>query len=71
MAGLLAELKKDSKDPLTIILDGGLSSELERQGADLSGHLWSARCSCIVKRWPTCLSDSKDLKTGCFATTRI
>ena len=27
----------------TIFLDGGLSSELERQGADLSGSLWSAR----------------------------
>jgi homocysteine S-methyltransferase len=26
-----------------VILDGGLSTELERHGADLSDHLWSAR----------------------------
>ena len=26
-----------------ILLDGGLASELVRQGADLSGHLWSAK----------------------------
>lgn len=26
-----------------VILDGGLSTELERRGADLSDHLWSAR----------------------------
>ena len=32
------------RDTETIILDGGLGTELERQGADLSSHLWSARC---------------------------
>ena len=26
-----------------MILDGGLATELERRGADLSDHLWSAR----------------------------
>ena len=26
-----------------IVLDGGLATELERQGADLSSALWSAR----------------------------
>jgi homocysteine S-methyltransferase len=29
--------------PLPLILDGGLATELERRGADLSGGLWSAR----------------------------
>jgi S-methylmethionine-dependent homocysteine/selenocysteine methylase len=43
MAGLLAELRKNPRNNFTIILDGGLGSELERQGADLSSQLWSAR----------------------------
>jgi S-methylmethionine-dependent homocysteine/selenocysteine methylase len=35
--------KKNPRKNFTIILDGGLGSELERQGADLSSQLWSAR----------------------------
>lgn len=26
-----------------IVLDGGLATELEQRGADLTGHLWSAK----------------------------
>ena len=54
MAALFAELRKNPSNNVTIILDGGLGSELERQGADLSGKLWSARYRylyhCIIYR---------------------
>jgi S-methylmethionine-dependent homocysteine/selenocysteine methylase len=43
MSGILKDLQSTLDKNGTIILDGGLSSELERQGADLSGSLWSAR----------------------------
>ncbi|KAK1267534.1 Homocysteine S-methyltransferase 3 [Acorus gramineus] len=26
------------------VIDGGLATELERNGADLNDHLWSAKC---------------------------
>src|SRR5262249_51626304 len=29
--------------PETLVLDGGLATELERRGCDISGTLWSAR----------------------------
>lgn len=28
----------------TAVIDGGLATELERQGADLNDPLWSAKC---------------------------
>lgn len=34
---------RDALADHVVVLDGGLSTELERQGNDLSGHLWSAR----------------------------
>ena len=40
MRGIKA-LLSDKKGVL--ILDGGLATELENQGADLSGSLWSAK----------------------------
>ena len=35
----------DSLAAGTVILDGGLSTELEARGADVSSALWSARLS--------------------------
>jgi len=33
----------DAAADTVVVLDGGLSTELERQGSDISGRLWSAR----------------------------
>ena len=33
------------RDGRTLVLDGGLATQLEAQGADLSDRLWSARTS--------------------------
>ncbi|HUW16518.1 MAG TPA: homocysteine S-methyltransferase [Actinomycetes bacterium] len=33
----------DAAAHTVVVLDGGLATELERQGSDISGHLWSAR----------------------------
>mmetsp|Transcript_36059 Transcript_36059/g.56293 ORF Transcript_36059/g.56293 Transcript_36059/m.56293 type:complete len:136 (-) Transcript_36059:888-1295(-) len=40
-----------------MFLDGGLATELERQGADLSGHLWSAR---LLKENPELIRKTHD-----------
>ena len=33
----------DVEETSVIVLDGGLSTALEEAGADLGGHLWTAR----------------------------
>jgi len=48
----------DWKGENLLILDGGFATELERQGADLTGHLWSAR---LLRDNPSLIRSTHDL----------